>query len=583
MALTQQDKEELFQYIVSRGQSIAGLPSGDATLTNKYLGPVIEYGSGGASGRLVRLAVSLLQGKPAMLRNEGGLIQWSVKDSNIWENLINVSELAGPPGGNPAFRKNAGNLEYKIEGADDATYQVLVSLSELTGPEGDHIVLAVQGGSVVYKQSKAPDSDFKKVFDLSDVRGDTGPAPILEAGTTTTVEPSAPAAAELVENGFDASGVKKYRLNLSIPKGRAGADGTGSGNVLVDTAGLLASKQYAFRPGQDGSANGSFVEVEIPEARADVYVLPDNVLDAVGAANSDEIFACWGGKAALLDFVKNFDATHTYVFTMGGDSSMSATIGVEYTDDDNFVIHLVLGSPLNVEVDTSIASGIASAVGIERRYVQNVAPTGSSEQEIYLSYGGSDGKNTYDIVWNNNEKFDDDTGVGRRHLAYSTDGTSIRLQHKGDGTKFLSDKAEYVSIPAASPTANGLMSKEDKVKLDELSTGGSGDDVLTLPATLVDLTNSSTSAEIQAVLEGVGGYNGLLETIPNAKSILLKASAGTGGMQMTAHYPITALVMKVDNSLSASLLLLYNNILNGTPGVESIAINRDEAGNLTIT
>lgn len=261
MALTQQDKEELYQYIVSRGQSIASLPVGDATLTNKYLGPVIEYGSGGGSGRLVRLAVSLLQGRPAMLRNEGGFIQWSVKDSNVWETLVNASELRGPAGKNPVFRKNAGNLEYKIDGADDSTYQALVALAEITGPEGDHIVLEVRGGEVMYKQSRAADTEFKKVFTLADLRGDTGPAPVLEGGTVTTLEPSEPAAAELVENGADASGAKKYRLNLSIPKGKNGADGSGRGNVLVSSADLKVGVTYLFKPGADGSAEGEFVEL----------------------------------------------------------------------------------------------------------------------------------------------------------------------------------------------------------------------------------------------------------------------------------------------------------------------------------
>ena len=267
MALTQQDKEELYQYIVSRGQSIAGLPEGEATLTNKYLGPVIEYGGGDASGRLVRLAVSLLQGKPAMLRNEGGLIQWAVQGTNAWETLVNVSQLKGENGKNPVFRKNGPNLEYKIDGTPDTAYQTLVALSEITGPEGDHIVLDVRDGAVMYKQSKAPDSDFQPVFFLADVKGekgDTGPAPILVFGTVTTVEPSEPAAAEWVENGIDASGAKIYQLNLSIPKGRDGADGSGSGNVSVPPASLKAGVTYLFKPSADGSAKGEFIEYTAP-------------------------------------------------------------------------------------------------------------------------------------------------------------------------------------------------------------------------------------------------------------------------------------------------------------------------------
>lgn len=579
MALTQQDKEELYQYIVSRGQSIASLPVGDATLTNKYLGPVIEYGSGGGSGRLVRLAVSLLQGRPAMLRNEGGFIQWSVKDSNAWETLVNVSELRGPAGPNPVFRKNAGNLEYKIEGANDSTYQALVALSEITGPEGDHIVLEVRGGEVMYKQSKAADTEFKKVFTLADLRGDTGPAPVLEVGTVTTVEPSEPAAAALVENGVDATGVKKYRFDLSIPKGRAGADGSGSGNVLVDPTGLLAAKQYAFRPGQDGAANGSFVEVEVPNGGA--YYLPGTVVGLlyVTASNtSDEIFSVWGGKAALLDLVKNFDANRVYAITEPHAGSIPVSLMVDYTDDDNYQIDLIISMMPAARAFTFVQSGVASVEATIDRSVQNISP--GNNDEIYLSYGGSDGTDLYDIIWNNNPRFDDVTGVGRRHLAYSTGpDKSIRLEQRGDGSKFLNNQGQYASVPVASVTANGLLSKEDKVKLDELTSGGGSESgTLLLPIGILDLSLNSTDAEIQATLADIGGFDALIAKVTDAKIISIHASQGS----ITVHHPVTAVVIKYDNTLIAVVAFLIMAYSNGAT-LRSIQISRDEGGKLSIT
>lgn len=267
MALTQQDKEEMYEYILSRGQSIAGLPEGEATLTNKYLGPVIEYGSGGASGRLVRLAVSLLQGKPAMLRNEGGLIQWAVQGTNAWETLFNISELRGADGEdgkNPVFRKNGVNLEYKIDGSPDTAYQTLIALSEITGPEGDHIVLEVRDGAIMYKQSKAPDSDFQTVFFLADVKGDkgdTGAVPVLESGTVTTGAAGTDASAELVADGQTEAGVPRYRLNMKLPQG---LPGEGRGNVYVDGTNLSAGEKYLFTPTGNGVAEGAFAQYVPP-------------------------------------------------------------------------------------------------------------------------------------------------------------------------------------------------------------------------------------------------------------------------------------------------------------------------------
>lgn len=64
MALTQQDKEEMYQYLISVGQSLGSLSEGDSNLSNKYMAPVLEY-SGGTASKVVRLAVSLLKGDSA--------------------------------------------------------------------------------------------------------------------------------------------------------------------------------------------------------------------------------------------------------------------------------------------------------------------------------------------------------------------------------------------------------------------------------------------------------------------------------------------------------------------------------------
>lgn len=89
--------------------------------------------------------------------------------------------------------------------------------------------------------------------------GADGKTPVLETGDTTTLAAGSEATAEVVANGTDTGGNPKYKLNFGIPKG---ADGSGSGNVYVNPAGLLAAKQYAFKPQADNSATGSFVEVE---------------------------------------------------------------------------------------------------------------------------------------------------------------------------------------------------------------------------------------------------------------------------------------------------------------------------------
>lgn len=176
MALTQQDKEEMYQYLITRGKSLGSLDEGDSNLSNKYLAPVLEY-SGGTASKVVRLAVSLLQGKSAVLRKSGDLVQWQLQGASTWETLYSMADYKGLPGANgknPVFRKNAANLEYKLDGEEDTAYKLLVALSDITGPEGDHVVLRVQDGKLEYKQSKAADSTYQLLVALSDITGPQG-------------------------------------------------------------------------------------------------------------------------------------------------------------------------------------------------------------------------------------------------------------------------------------------------------------------------------------------------------------------------------------------------------------------------
>lgn len=179
MALTQQDKEEMLQFLITRGKSLGSLDEADSNLSNKYLAPVLEY-SGGTASKAVRLAVSLLQGKSAVLRKSGDLVQWQLQGASTWETLYSMADYRGLPGAdgsngkNPVFRKNATNLEYKLDGEEDTAYKLLCALADITGPEGDHVVLRVQDGKLEYKQSKAADSTYQQLLVIEDLRGPQG-------------------------------------------------------------------------------------------------------------------------------------------------------------------------------------------------------------------------------------------------------------------------------------------------------------------------------------------------------------------------------------------------------------------------
>lgn len=138
--------------------------------------------------------------------------------------------------------------EYAVIAETEAQTNKKVKLSLLKGAKGDTGAQGEQGPQGPSGADGTNGAD-----------GADGKTPVLETGDTTTLAAGSEATAAVVPNGTDTGGNPKYKLNFGIPKG---ADGSGSGNVYVNPAGLLAAKQYAFKPQADNSATGSFVEVE---------------------------------------------------------------------------------------------------------------------------------------------------------------------------------------------------------------------------------------------------------------------------------------------------------------------------------
>ena len=113
-------------------------------------------------------------------------------------------------------------------------------------------------------------------------QGKNGTTPVIEIGTTTTGEPGTSASATLTSNGQTPEGNPKYILSLTIPRGSQGLPGTGSGNVTATAAGLVSGKKYLFVPGANSSTVGTFVEYVAPTISEQVQ--PDwNAMSGKGA------------------------------------------------------------------------------------------------------------------------------------------------------------------------------------------------------------------------------------------------------------------------------------------------------------
>lgn len=163
--------------------------------------------------------------------------QLFVYNNGKWEFLVDMSGAIGFTGKTPQL--SIGNVAKGTEAA--------VSLSE-DGTDAD--------GNPKYKLNLVlPQGD----------KGDDGLEPIIEIGSVVTSAPNTNASAEIIENGFSINGNPKYILNLTIPKGEKGENGEGAGNVLVGTSNLVSGKTYLFKPSQNNSAEGTFVEYEPPQ------------------------------------------------------------------------------------------------------------------------------------------------------------------------------------------------------------------------------------------------------------------------------------------------------------------------------
>lgn len=108
------------------------------------------------------------------------------------------------------------------------------------------------------------DGNPKYILNLTTPKGKDGQPAVFEQGTTTTLNPSEEARVEVVENGETPEGNPKYILNFFIPRGQTGSAGAGTGNVLVDAAGLVSGKKYLFVPDSDNSSSGTFMEYAEP-------------------------------------------------------------------------------------------------------------------------------------------------------------------------------------------------------------------------------------------------------------------------------------------------------------------------------
>lgn len=400
------------------------------------------------------------------------------------------------------------------------------------------------------------DGNPKYILNLTTPKGKDGQPAVFEQGTTTTLDPSEEARVEVVENGETPEGNPKYILNFFIPRGQTGPAGAGTGNVLVDAAGLVSGKKYLFVPDSDNSSSGTFMEYAEP-------VIPTKTSDLTN--NSGFI------TKAVNDLTNYYLKSETYT-KEEVQSLISAINSVTLQKVDSLpepgesnVIYLVpkSGSGNDIYDEYIFIDGKPEHIGSTQvdlsNYVQEAPKDGktygrnngawseivASNQYLDLTTlfpneSGTLSDEDYQKIvnaWENRvslaymddsyipiiitkttepkEKYFitisaimyENTGATIPILAieiyadktYTQVTNLLQLTNRGDGTKYLSNNGQYRTPPIATPTTAGYMSAEDKKRVDDIVNFGTGSNAVTTLANiptnkrLVKATLSSAS------------------------------------------------------------------------------------------
>lgn len=528
-------------------------------------------------------------------------IQWRYTDGN-WQNLVALSDLKGTAGDTPVFRTGSTGIEWKYTSEEDTAYRVLVPYddlklkfsdltpeqkdelklhfsdlteedkAELKGEKGDPFtyedftpeeLAALKGApgdpgktpileSVNATSGETPSGSFTKngvdedgnpkyILNLTTPKGKDGQPAVFEQGTTTTLDPSEEARVEVVENGETPEGNPKYILNFFIPRGQAGPAGAGTGNVLVDDAGLVSGKKYLFVPDSNDSASGEFVEyVEpvLPTQTSDLTNDSGFITKAVNDLTNYYLKSDTYTKEevqSLISALNSVTLQKIESLPESGESNVIYLVPKSGSGNDIYDEYIYIdGKPERIgstQVDLSNYvqeapadgktygrnNGAWSEIVESNQYLDlmtlfpNESGTLSDENyqkvvdawenkvylvQIYGSYAPmviERNEGVYNIAVSTTEFASSGMTVGGMSITINVDKTYTKssnyltLKNADTGTKYLSDNGEYLTPPTATPTTAGYMSAEDKKRVDDIVNFGTGSNAVT---TLVNIPTS---------------------------------------------------------------------------------------------
>lgn len=531
-------------------------------------------------------------------------IQWRYTDGN-WQNLVALSDLKGTAGDTPVFRTGSTGIEWKYTSEEDTAYRVLVSyddlklkFSDLTPEQKDELKLhfsdlteedkaelkGEKGDPFTYEDftpeeleslkgnpgddgktpilesvnatfGETPSGSFTKngvdedgnpkyILNLTTPKGKDGQPAVFEQGTTTTLDPSEEARVEVVENGETPEGNPKYILNFFIPRGQTGPAGAGTGNVLVDAAGLVSGKKYLFVPDSDNSSSGTFMEYAepvIPTKTSDLtnnsgfitkavndltnYYLKsetytkEEVQSLISAINSVTLQKVESlpepGESNVIYLVPKSgsgnDIYNEYIFIDGkpehiGSTQVDLSNYVQEAPKDgktygrnNGAWSEIVASNQYLDVATLFPEENGTLSDENYQKVVDAVNKGITTARIETDPDGfgpitiNNSTEIYGITTNSLAIGPNDRSIlltiitviiNKSDKTYTSVSNQQSLQNTGSGTKYLSDNGQYRTPSTATSTTAGYMSAEDKKKVDDIVNFGTGSNAVTTLANI---------------------------------------------------------------------------------------------------
>lgn len=388
------------------------------------------------------------------------------------------------------------------------------------------------------------DGNPKYILNLTTPKGKDGQPAVFEQGTTTTLDPSEEARVEVVENGETPEGNPKYILNFFIPRGQTGPAGAGTGNVLVDTAGLVSGKKYLFVPDSDNSSSGTFMEYAepvIPTKTSDLtnnsgfitkavndltnYYLKsetytkEEVQSLISAINSVTLQKVESlpepGESNVIYLVPKSgsgnDIYNEYIFIDGkpehiGSTQVDLSNYVQDAPKDgqtygrnNGAWSEIVASNQYLDLTTLFPSESGTLSDENYQKIVDAVNKGITTARIETDPDGfspitiSNSTETYSIITNILTVDSGDHSIGltgttviinKSNKTYTSVSNQQSLQNTGSGTKYLSDNGQYRTPPTATSTTAGYMSTEDKKRVGDIVNFGTGSNAVTTLANI---------------------------------------------------------------------------------------------------